>query len=401
MKLRLVASAGAIALLAAACGSSSKSASTSSGASGSGTTAVANGAPVKIAALLPLTGPIANKGMSDNLTLAANEINAKGGVAGHKVEVTFYDTMDLTPQSGRVAMQKALADNPTAVIGANISGQVAAGTDLINQAGIPLLNVGADPSTDPGKQNGSDWYFRVAIRGDRQAEAMSQYVANTLHAKNVLIGHSTDLTSTDGANYMQKDVTGMGVKATQTSWAPTATDLTNNALAAKGMDALMLVGYPAPESQMIKTMRANGINIPIIADYGASSIVQGKLNTTAELAGTAFVGNCEPIATVDANPAAKHYIDAMHSNFAGSYIYGFGYESVNLIAEAVKNSNGSLAPKDIKAGLAAIKNYQGVCGVMTADSAQNFLHSMPVISMENQTETFKTLVDNLTGDYAS
>src|SRR5262249_15176916 len=151
------------------------------------------------------------------------------------------------PQSGRVAMQKALASNPDVIIGANISGQVAAATDLVNQAGIPMINVGADPSTDPGQQNGSDWYFRLAIRADRQAEPLSRSVHDTLGAKKVVIGHSTDLTSTDGFNLMKKDVEAMGIQVTETNWAPTATDLTNSALATKGADALMLVGYPAPE----------------------------------------------------------------------------------------------------------------------------------------------------------
>ncbi len=49
---------------------------------------------------------------------------------------------------------------------------------------------------------------------------------------------------------MKKDVEAMGVHVTETNWAPTATDLTNSALATKGADALMLVGYPAPEAQM-------------------------------------------------------------------------------------------------------------------------------------------------------
>ena len=56
-----------------------------------------------------LTGPIAQKGITDNATLAVKQLNDAGGVDGHPVKISFYDTMDMTPQSGRVAMQKALA----------------------------------------------------------------------------------------------------------------------------------------------------------------------------------------------------------------------------------------------------------------------------------------------------
>ena len=106
---------------------------------------------------------------------------------------------------------------------------MAAATDLVNQAGIPMINVGADTSTDPGQQNGSDWYFRFAIRADRSAKAMTDYVQTPCSAKNIVVGHSTDLTSTDDGGHMKKDVEAMGIKVTETNWAPDATDLTNSA----------------------------------------------------------------------------------------------------------------------------------------------------------------------------
>jgi ABC-type branched-subunit amino acid transport system substrate-binding protein len=53
--------------------------------------------------VVPLTGPIAQKGLSDSLTLAVNQLNAAGGVSGHKVQVTFYDTIsDDSSDLGRV-----------------------------------------------------------------------------------------------------------------------------------------------------------------------------------------------------------------------------------------------------------------------------------------------------------
>jgi ABC-type branched-subunit amino acid transport system substrate-binding protein len=116
-------------------------------------------------------------------------------------------------------MQKALATIPNIILGSNLSGQVAAASDLVNQAGIPMIAVNADPSTDPGQQNGSDWYFRLSIRSDRRATAMSRYGHDTLGAKKVVIGHSTDLASTSGFTLMKQDVEAMGIQVTETSWA--------------------------------------------------------------------------------------------------------------------------------------------------------------------------------------
>jgi ABC-type branched-subunit amino acid transport system substrate-binding protein len=415
----ITAAAAASVLVLAACGSdnsssssggattaAASSATTAGGSSattaagGSASSAAATGAPINIGMLVPLTGPIALKGLSDNASLAVKQLNDAGGVAGHPVKITFYDTVDITPQNGRAAMQKALADHPTVLIGSNVSGQVAAATDLINQAGIPMINIGADNSTDPGQQNGSDWYFRLAMRADRIAKGMTDYVAQTLNAKNIVVGHSTDLTSTDDGGHMKKDAEAAGIKVSDTSWAPNATDLTNSALSTKGTDALMLAGYPAPQAQMIKTMRANGINIPVVANYGFATVVQNKLIPTDAFNNTVFLGNCEPIAEPPTNTAAKDYVAAMKAQYPGSYINGFYYDAVKVIAQGIQNAKGSLDPKDIKAGLAAIQNYAGACGTLSADSTQDFLHSMPVVDTSGAQETFKQEITGLTGDYS-
>ena len=113
----------------------------------------------------------------------------------------------------------------------------------------------------------------------------------------------------------------MGIQVTETNWAPTATDLTNSALATKGADALMLVGYPAPEAQMVKTMRANGITIPIIADYGFSGVIQGNLVPADNLSNVAFAGNCEPLGDSPSNAVAQKFLSDMKANFPSSYVY--------------------------------------------------------------------------------
>src|SRR5512145_3503414 len=72
---------------------------------------------VKIAAGVPLTGPLAKQGqeVANAVKLAAEEWNAKGGVLGRKIEVLEADDQG-NPQVGVAAAEKVVAD--PAVVGA-------------------------------------------------------------------------------------------------------------------------------------------------------------------------------------------------------------------------------------------------------------------------------------------
>src|SRR5262249_39493077 len=72
---------------------------------------------IKIAAGVPLTGPLAKQGqeVANAVKLAAEEWNAKGGVLGKKIEVMEADDQG-NPQVGVAAAEKVAAD--PAVMGA-------------------------------------------------------------------------------------------------------------------------------------------------------------------------------------------------------------------------------------------------------------------------------------------
>src|SRR2546426_1652605 len=66
---------------------------------------------VKLAAGVPLTGPLAKQGqeVADAVKLAAEEWNKKGGVLGRKIEVLEADDQG-NPQVGVAAAEKVAAD---------------------------------------------------------------------------------------------------------------------------------------------------------------------------------------------------------------------------------------------------------------------------------------------------
>ena len=78
--------------------------------------------PVKFAIVNELTGNISGPGtnMKDAVLQAVDEINAKGGILGRKIETAVYDTQSDPPKSIAV-MRWALKDKPFVVLGPVLS----------------------------------------------------------------------------------------------------------------------------------------------------------------------------------------------------------------------------------------------------------------------------------------
>jgi branched-chain amino acid transport system substrate-binding protein len=103
-------------------------------------TAFATGAPaqdkpVSFAFIGELSGAgaVSSTNFRDGALMAIEEINAKGGILGRKVELKQYDTQT-NPGTARSQMQKAIDEEPYVVLGPIFSGIVKVSMMLTQQA---------------------------------------------------------------------------------------------------------------------------------------------------------------------------------------------------------------------------------------------------------------------------
>src|SRR5665811_815008 len=89
--------------------------------------AFAQSGPIKLADVAELSGGGATVGTNwkNGIDPAVEEINAKGGVLGHKLEVTHADSQS-NPGVARAQVQKALDSEPYVLLGPGYSGSVKA-----------------------------------------------------------------------------------------------------------------------------------------------------------------------------------------------------------------------------------------------------------------------------------
>ncbi len=116
-------------------------------------TAVYAADSIKVGIILPLTGKHAKFGEIEkqSFEMAAEEINAKGGVNGKKLELLIEDTQG-KPDVGRSAVEKLITQDKVVLLGGGYSSSVtyAAAGVAINKGFPFLVNTGsADKITEP------------------------------------------------------------------------------------------------------------------------------------------------------------------------------------------------------------------------------------------------------------
>ncbi len=150
---------------------------------------------VRIAVIDPLSGPFANVGeaMVRYTQLAADAINARGGVlGGSKFEIIALDSKS-SPQEAQLAL-KAAIDQGVRYInqsnGSNIAGALVDAVNKHNERNpdklVVYLNTGA---VDPALTNDrcSFWHFRFDADADMKLAALTDSIAQNPNSKKVYL----------------------------------------------------------------------------------------------------------------------------------------------------------------------------------------------------------------------
>jgi branched-chain amino acid transport system substrate-binding protein len=100
------------------------------------------GEPIKLGALVPVTGFAAADGqeMLRGLRLGVAEVNEQGGIGGRPVRLELLDAKDQTPEIMTSSMRKFVADRVAAVFAPFLS-YTNVETPIVGRAGIPTFHV--------------------------------------------------------------------------------------------------------------------------------------------------------------------------------------------------------------------------------------------------------------------
>lgn len=326
----------------------------------------AAGDTVKIGFLGALTGDVAMFGAPTlvGMKMAAEEINAAGGVNGKKIEIVEADDRGDKQEGASVTQKLISRDNVVAIVGDPTTGITKVAAPIAQKAQVVLLSAGA---TGTGVVEIGDYIFRDTLLDSVAIPALLDYYAKNLKFKKVAMITSDNNDYSVGMSQLFRDsAKGAGIEIVADEKIKDGDkdfsgQMTN--IKAKKPDILFYSGYYTEGALLMKEARKQGIKANIFGGDGLFSPEFIKLGGTAVEGAMSYVG----FSPEQASPVTAKFIEAFKGKNNGALPGLFdaqGYDAVKLIASAMTAAKSN-DPKVFKDAIAKIKNFEGVSGTIT------------------------------------
>ncbi|QEM69683.1 ABC transporter substrate-binding protein [Geobacter sp. FeAm09] len=326
----------------------------------------AAGDTVKIGFLGALTGDVAMFGAPTlaGMKMAAEEINAAGGVNGKKIEIVEADDRGDKQEGASVTQKLISRDNVVAIVGDPTTGITKVAAPIAQKAQVVLLSAGA---TGTGVVEIGDYIFRDTLLDSVAIPALLDYYAKNLKFKKVAMITSDNNDYSVGMSQLFRDsAKGAGIEIVADEKIKDGDkdfsgQMTN--IKAKKPDILFYSGYYTEGALLMKEARKQGIKVNMFGGDGLFSPEFIKLGGTAVEGSMSYVG----FSPEQASPVTAKFIEAFKGKNNGALPGLFdaqGYDAVKLIVAAMTTAKSN-DPKVFKDAIAKIKNFEGVSGTIT------------------------------------
>ncbi|HYM90196.1 MAG TPA: branched-chain amino acid ABC transporter substrate-binding protein, partial [bacterium] len=241
---------------------------------------------------LPLTGADAQSAelIKNGVVLATEEANAKGGVAGYKIELIILDDATATagqydPAQAATNAKKLVANvGVVAAVGPEMSGSGKAMSPILSEGDLAII---PPSSTNPDITNpkfasqyrpkGKAVYFRTCTTDAFQGPAMANYFAGKLKVRTVYVVDDAGTFGVGIADAFQKRAGEKGIKVLgRDQLNPKEADYTTVLTKIKGLnpDALYYGGVSQAATKLVK--QAYDV-VPKMIKAGADGMIDGDI----------------------------------------------------------------------------------------------------------------------------
>jgi branched-chain amino acid transport system substrate-binding protein len=234
---------------------------------------------IKIAVVGAITGSSAGAGewMKRGAEMAVNDINAKGGVLGKRLELIVADDA-CDPKQAVAAANDVVGKRVVFVAGHLCSSASIPASAVYNEAGVLQMTPASSNTslTDDAAKKGWNNVFRSCGRDDKQGAFAGKYLADHYKGKRVAIVHDGAAFGKGVAYEVMKAMNAAGLKQTMYE-AVTQGDKDFSALITKmkgaNIDVIYYGGYPTEAGLIVRQARDRGLKAQFI---GAASLIDER-----------------------------------------------------------------------------------------------------------------------------
>jgi len=320
--------------------------------------------PIKIGVDGPFTGGSSSMGVSmrDGVRLAADEINKAGGVLGRQIQLVERDDEAKNERGAQIAQELINKEHVVAVVGYINTGVGLASERFFQDAKIPVMNNVATGSvlTHQFDDQPENYVFRNSANDSIQAPMIVEEAITRRGFKKVaILADSTNYGQLGRAD-LEKALALKGIKPVAVEkFNIKDVDMTAQLLKAKeaGAEVVLTYGIGPELAQIANGMTKLGWKVPMIGSWTLS------MANYIDNAGPGGEGARMPQTFIQEPTTPKR------QSFIISYLKTFnpknarmdspvsaaqGYDSVYLLAAAIKQAGSTEGPK-IKAALEDLK----------------------------------------------
>ena len=297
----------------------------------------AHAADIKLGVAEALSGGAAQYGVSirNGFQLAADEINAAGGINGNKLVLVVEDEQGKKEEAINVFKKLIFKDNVLMVFGPTLSNSAQA-ADPIAQA-AKTVAFGTSNTAD-GITSIGNYVFRNSVTEADVLPATISTVKAKTGLKNVAVLYGNDDVFTkSGYDNFKKALDDLKIPVTTTeTFAKGDVDFKAQLtkIKASGADAIVLSALLAEGAPIMVQARQLGLNMPIIGGNGMNSVKVFEL--AKGNSDNLYVGS--PWSASNATPENTKFIKAYNEKYktAPDQFAAQAYDAMYIAAQALK-----------------------------------------------------------------
>ena len=325
-------------------------------------------APYKIGGIFAITGRASFLGEPErnSIELLAEQINAKGGVNGHPIELIIYDTEGDATKAVLNANKLIEKDNVLAIVGPSLSGTTLAVVPIAEKAQVPLISCAASVKiTTPVKK----WVFKTPQTDVMAVAKIYEYIKGQ-GAKKIAVLSVSNAFGDSGRQQLLQQAPDYGYEiVADERFGPKDTDMTPQLTKIRSLqpEAIICWGTNPGPAVIAKNMRQLGIEIPLFQSHGVAS------KKFIQLAGEAANGVILPAGKIlvagalpDSDPqksTLQQYISDYEAKYkmAVSGFGGYAWDGLQILAQALEKAGADRAK--IRDEIEKISPYVGISGI--------------------------------------
>ncbi len=228
--------------------------------------------PIKVGVLAPLSGFAAADGKSvlTGIQIAAEELNAAGGILGRRVELVVYDDQADPRQAVTFTRRLLELDRVEVIVGGSYSGASLAAAPVANEAGVPFM---AAYAVHPDITRGKPFAFRMGLLGPVQGRVGAELVKDLGVRRVAVLTIQNDFGRSLEAGF-RAHASRVGLEIVFAEAYPPGNQNFTPVLVrlrATRPEAIYASGYYSEAANLVRQARAMGLRVPIIGQEGYDS----------------------------------------------------------------------------------------------------------------------------------